>query len=80
MNLPRRTLVLLPVICLAGALPAATATLTLDADTAAQMAVEASTLTLAAADRVEASQFSVKAADATRMPVLTVDVAVARQN
>jgi len=55
-------------------------TLTVDADTAARMAIEASTLTLAAADRVEASQSSIKAADALRLPVLSVNAVVAYQN
>lgn len=55
-------------------------TLTVDADTAARMAIEASTLTLAAADRVEASQSSIKAADALRLPVLSVNAVVAHQN
>jgi outer membrane protein TolC len=44
------------------------------------MAIEASTLTLAATDRVEASQSSVKAADALRLPVLSVNASVAHQN
>lgn len=54
--------------------------LVVDAEAAARMAVEASSLTLAAADRVEASQSSVRASDAARLPVLTINAAVARQN
>lgn len=52
----------------------------LDAETAADLAVEASTLTNAASDRVEASRSRVKAADAARLPVLSLDAHVAYQN
>jgi outer membrane protein TolC len=52
----------------------------LDADTAARLAIEASTLTTAAADRLEATEFAVKAADGARLPVISVNAAVARQN
>jgi outer membrane protein TolC len=75
-----RSLFVISAIALVGALPAAAASLTVDADAAARMAIEASTLTLAAADRVEASQSSVKAADSARMPILDIEAAVARQN
>ena len=55
-------------------------TLTVNADSAARMAIEASSLALAAAERVTASQSTVRAADATRLPILTLGAAVARQN
>ena len=73
------SLILAFVIALAGN-PVGAEVLKLDAGTAAQMAVEASNLTLAAEERVEASQSSVKAADAARLPVLSINAAVARQN
>jgi len=79
MKLTTQTLILATVISLAGSSVGAE-TLTLDADTAARMAVEASTLSLAAEARVAAGQSSVKAADAARLPVLSVNAAVARQN
>ena len=44
------------------------------------LAIEASTLTTAAADRLEATEFAVKAADGARLPVVSVNAAVARQN
>jgi outer membrane protein TolC len=79
--IPRsRVLILTTMFALTGNAVGGAETLTLDADTAARMAIEASTLTLAAADRVEASQSSIKAADALRLPILSVNAAVARQN
>jgi outer membrane protein TolC len=45
----------------------------LDADTSARMAIGASALTIAAADRVEASVSAVEAADAARWPVLSAN-------
>jgi outer membrane protein TolC len=75
-----RLLFLFTVISLAKGVAVGAETLTVDADTAARMAIEASTLTLAATDRVEASQSSVKAADALRLPVFSVNAAVAHQN
>jgi len=63
----------------AAAIPARGQTL-LDADEAARLAIEASTLTTAAADRLEATEFAVKAADGARLPVISVNAAVARQN
>jgi outer membrane protein TolC len=61
-------------------IPAAAQSVRLDAETAARMAVEASTLTEAAADRVLASVSAVEAADAARMPVLTAAAGVAQLN
>jgi len=71
------------VIALAVAMVAAPGraeTLSLDAEVAARMAVHASTLTVAAADRVEASQSIVKAADAARLPVLTTNASYTRHS
>jgi len=70
----------LSLILLAAAAPAAAQSVRLDAETAARMAVEASTLTEAAADRVQASVYAVDAADAGRMPVLTTTAGVAQLN
>ena len=64
----------------AGASIALAETLVVDAESSARMAIEASTLTLAATDRVEATEASVNAADAARLPVLTVSASAARQN
>jgi len=64
----------------ATAVPCHSETLHLDAEEAAQMAVQASTLTAAAADRVEASQSTVKAADAARLPVLTANARYTRHS
>jgi outer membrane protein TolC len=75
-----RFLILTIVLTLAAVAPAQAQTLRFDADAAAQMAVEASTLSLAAADRVEASQSKVKAADAARLPVLTANAAYTRHS
>jgi outer membrane protein TolC len=75
-----RVLIFATMFALAGNAIGGAETLTLDADTAARMAIEASTLTLAAADRVEARQSTVKAADALRLPILSVNAAIARQN
>lgn len=80
MNPITRLLFLFTVISVAKGVAVGAETPTVDADTAARMAIEASTLTLAAADRVEASQSSVKAADASRLPVLSVNASVAHQN
>ncbi len=68
------------LIILAMTVPAAAQSVRLDAETAARMAVEASTLTEAAADRVLASVSAVEAADAARMPVLTAAAGVAQLN
>jgi outer membrane protein len=75
-----RVLFLFVVISLPVGVSVDAETLTVDADTAARMAIEASTLTLAAADRVQASQSSVKAADASRLPVLSVNASAAHQS
>jgi outer membrane protein TolC len=64
----------------ATAVPCHSETLHLDAEEAAHMAVQASTLTAAAADRVEASQSTVKAADAARLPVLTANAGYIRHS
>jgi outer membrane protein TolC len=64
----------------ATAVPCHSENLHLDAEEAAQMAVRASTLTAAAADRVEASQSTVKAADAARLPVLTANAGYIRHS
>jgi outer membrane protein len=61
------------------AMPAHGQTL-LDADEAARLAIQASTLTEAAADRLDATGYAVKAADGARLPVISVNAAVARQN
>ena len=63
----------------AAVIPARGQTL-LNADEAARLAIQTSTLTIAAADRVEATEYAVKAADGARLPVISVNAAVARQN
>ena len=71
--------VLVPMLLLlAGPVWAQTAHL--DAETSARLALEASTLTLAAADRVEATLSSVKAADAARMPVISANADVSTRS
>ncbi len=77
----RRPLFSLVLVLAIGAapIPARSQTL-LDADGAARLAIEASTLTAAAAHRLEATEFAVKAADGARLPVISVNAAVARQN
>ncbi len=55
-------------------------TVRLDAETSARMAVQASNLTAAAADRVEVSEFAIEAADAARLPMINVNAALAQQN
>jgi len=62
------------------AVPCHSENLHLDAEEAAKMAVQASTLTAAAADRVDASQSTVKAADAARLPVLTANASYVRHS
>jgi len=74
------SITLAAVTALAGSTIGRAETLTLDADSAVRMAIEASTLTLAAEERVEASQSSVKAADASRLPVLSVNATAAYQS
>ncbi len=64
----------------AAAVPCHSEILYLDAEVAARMAVEASTLTVAAADRVEATQSNIKAADAARLPVLTANARYTRHS
>jgi len=64
----------------ATAVPCLSENLHLDAETAARMAVEASTLTVAAADRVEATQSTTRAADAARLPVLTANARYTRHS
>jgi len=74
-------LVLAPSLAVAMvAVPGHSQTVNLDAETAARMAVQASTLTTAAADRVEASQSTVKAADSARLPVLTANAGYTRHS
>jgi outer membrane protein TolC len=75
-----RILILAIVFALAGVAPSRAQTLRLDADAAARMAIEASTLTLAAADRVEGTRSSIKAADAARLPVLTANASYVRHS
>jgi outer membrane protein TolC len=75
-----RHLTLVAVLTMAGSVVGAANTLTLDADAAARMAVEASTLTASAADRVAATQSTVKAADAARLPVLTANASYIRHS
>jgi len=67
-----RSLVPLAVVVLAAA-SAHAETLRLDADLAAEMAVAASKLSAAAAERLEASGAAVRAADAARLPSLSVN-------
>ncbi len=77
----RLTRILEPtLIVLTMTIPAAAQSVRLDAETAARMAVEASTLTEAAADRVLASVSAVEAADAARMPVLTAAAGIVQHN
>jgi len=64
----------------ATAVPCHSETLHLDGEQAAQMAVEASALTVAGADRVEATQSIIKAADAARLPVLTANAHYTRHS
>jgi outer membrane protein TolC len=61
------------LIALAVVAPAHSESLRLDADTAARMAVRASSLTAAAAERVEASASAVRAADASRLPSISAN-------
>jgi outer membrane protein TolC len=75
-----RLLFLFAVISLPEGAAVHAETLTVDADTAARMAIKASTLTAAAADRVEATQSNVKAADAARFPVLTANASYVRHS
>ncbi len=62
------------------AVPGHSQTVNLDAETAADMAVQASTLTIAAAERVDATQSTIKAADAARLPVLTANARYTRHS
>jgi outer membrane protein TolC len=80
MNPRYRILILITVLALGRYAMSAGESLTLDADVAARMAIEASTLTVAAADRVEAGQSTVKAADAARLPVLTANAGYTRHS
>ena len=70
----------LSLILLATAAPAAAQSVRLDAQRAADMAVDASHLSQAAADRVRATESAVEAADAARLPVLTAAAGVAQVN
>ncbi|MEJ2582239.1 MAG: TolC family protein, partial [Acidobacteriota bacterium] len=79
MELKTPFLILASVTALAGD-AAGVETLTLDAESATRMAIEASRLTSAAEERVEARQSSVKAADAARLPVVSISAVVERQN
>ncbi len=80
MNARRHFFILVFTLRPGTAAPPAHGQTLLDADEAARMAIEASTLTTAAADRLEATEFAVKAADGARLPVVSVNAAVARQN
>ena len=62
------------------AAPGHTETMKLDAELAARMAAQASTLTAAAANRVEASESAVKAADAARLPVISANATVVQRS
>jgi outer membrane protein len=73
-------LMLAAMIALGRGMPLRAETLTVDAESSARMAVEASNLTLAAEERMTASQSTVRAADSARLPTLIVHAAVARQN
>jgi len=75
-----RHLILVAVLTMVGSVVGAANTLTLDADAAARMAIEASTLTASAADRVAATQSTIKAADAARLPVLTANARYTRHS
>jgi len=75
-----RHLILVAVLTMVGSVVGAANTLILDADAAARMAIEASTLTASAADRVAATQSTVKAADAARLPVLTANARYTRHS
>lgn len=80
MNARRLSLPLLLVLGFGAAAVQASGQTLLDADHVARLAIEASTLTTAAADRLEATEFAVKAADGARLPIISVNAAVARQN
>jgi outer membrane protein TolC len=80
MNARRYFFILVFTLGLGTAAPPAHGQTLLDADEAARTAIEASTLTTAAADRLDATEFAVKAADGARLPVVSVNAAVARQN
>ncbi len=75
-----RSRLIFPVVIAFAATPAAAESLRLDAETAARMAVQASTLTVAAADRVEASASAVKAADAARLPIISANATVVQRS
>jgi outer membrane protein TolC len=77
----QRLVVLAPILMVVATAPSVSAqSIHLDAETAAEMAIKASALTEAASDRVEASQSKVKAADAARLPLLSLDAHIAYQN
>lgn len=80
MNPRYRAPILVTVFAIAGSATGSAEILSVDADSAARMAVEASTLTIAAADRVSASQSTIKAADAARLPVLTANARYTRHS
>ena len=61
-------------------LPVWAQTVRLDAETSARMAIQASQLTVSAADRVEASTSAVEAADAARLPVLSANADVVQRS
>jgi outer membrane protein TolC len=80
MNARRLSSVLFFLIAFgATAVPAGGQTL-LDAEKAARLAIEASTLTAAAVERLNAAEYAIKEADGARLPVISVNAAIARQN
>jgi len=79
MKKPQLRFFLCALISLA-ATPAMAQTVRLDAETAARMAVQASTRTVAAADRVQASMSAVRAADAARLPVISANATVVQRS
>ncbi len=80
MNARQLSLTLVFVIAFGSAAMPARGQVLLDAEEAARLAIQASTLTAAAADRLEATGYAIKAADGARLPVISVNAAVARQN
>ncbi len=80
MNAGRLSITLVLALALGAAAPPVRGQTILNADEAARLAIEASTLTAAAADRLVAAEYGIKAADGARLPVISVNAAVARQN
>ncbi len=80
MKYPFRILLLISALLGQGVLGNAAEDLRIDADTAVSMALEASSLSRAAEDRVEAGQSALRAADAAAGPSLDINAALVHQS